>query len=704
MGKGASLFMSNNFRSDKGIIGFANLVSDYTFMHSDGIPYSSEDKLIFSKNGGEVYEKAEIYLLSKDENEEEEETANKEAALVARKIRTMLDEGYLPDGRKIKAEHICIMLRSLKSLNDYLDELKKQGIRSEYISEDRFYERSEVLFVLCLLNVIDNPSRDVYLAGALRSPVFGFELADLVDIKRYSKDAPTLYEACKRYEGDEIICKRLKGFFEKIEKYRATCRKLPSHEIISMLYTDAGILAKASRTERKNLLKLYDAARTYEGGSYKGIGSFLRYVDKVSSAKDKEEIRQSLGDNVRIMTVHASKGLEFEICFLCEAGKRFNKMDNTAPILFERSLGVSAYLYRDNGYAKYDTLMRKCASLAIDKAGVEEEMRILYVALTRARQKMIVTASLKDPRSFVEEKVKGRDCISEYSVLRAQSHIDWIVGAWATDMDTADLEVIEKSEDEEKVLDIRENKLYYDKAETERIEAILRERFDFSYEYEHLNKIPSKLSVSDLYPRVLDSEDNEEIDQNISVDIMPDFLSKGDSYVSGAERGTATHLFMQFCDLELLKEHGSARELERLCDNSFISERVKELVNLKHIDRFVCSELFKDLISAKRLIREFRFNVMLPASQFSEDERLKDERVLVQGVTDCIYETNDGKLILVDYKTDRVSPENFRAELTKRHKNQLTYYKKACEMMFERPIDKVIIYSVPMAENVEVEI
>jgi ATP-dependent helicase/nuclease subunit A len=379
-------------------------------------------------------------------------------------------------------------------------------------------------------------------------------------------------------------------------------------------------------------------------------------------------------------------------------------MDNTAPLLFERSLGVCGYLYREDGYAKYDTLMRKCASLAVDKAGVEEEMRILYVALTRAKQKMIVTASVKDAKELVNEKVKGRDCISEYSVLKASSHIDWIVGAWATDMSVAELHVIEGEAEVEKILDTKENKLYYDKAEVEKIEKILRERFDFSYEYEYLDKLPSKLSVSDLYPKVLDNEENSEIEQNISIDIMPDFLTDKEKGATAAEKGTSTHLFMQFCDFNNLKTNGSKAELDRLYENSYISERVKELVNLKHIDAFAKSELFSELLSAKRVIREFRFNVMLPSDEFTEDERLNDEKVLVQGVTDCIFENEAGELILVDYKTDRVTNENYVEELTLRHKNQLTYYKKACEMMFERSIDRVIIYSVPLAKNVEVKI
>jgi ATP-dependent helicase/nuclease subunit A len=185
---------------------------------------------------------------------------------------------------------------------------------------------------------------------------------------------------------------------------------------------------------------------------------------------------------------------------------------------------------------------------------------------------------------------------------------------------------------------------------------------------------------------------------------MPDFLTDKEKGATAAEKGTSTHLFMQFCDFNNLKTNGSKAELDRLYENSYISERVKELVNLKHIDAFAKSELFSELLSAKRVIREFRFNVMLSADEFTEDERLKNEKVLVQGVTDCIYENEAGELILVDYKTDRVNYDNYVEELTLRHKNQLTYYKKACELMFERPIDRVIIYSVPLAKNVEVKI
>ena len=230
---------------------------------------------------------------------------------------------------------------------------------------------------------------------------------------------------------------------------------------------------------------------------------------------------------------------------------------------------------------------------------------------------------------------------------------------------------------------------------------MLRERLSFEYGGEHLSKIPSKLSVSRLSPTVLDGSENEEIDQNISVDTVPSFLSDNDA-VTGAEVGTATHLYMQFCDFEQLCERGAEAELKRLLEKGYISERAAGLVNLRYIERFRYSELFRNMKEAKSIMREFRFNVLFDAKELSEDTELHGERVLVQGVIDCVYEDADGNIILVDYKTDKVTEDNYVGLLTDRHKNQLRYYKKACEMMLERPISRVMLYSVPLAKTVEI--
>ncbi len=713
---GAGIFMSNNFRSDKGVIDFSNLVSDHMFLNTTAIPYSKEDALIFSKEvpEGYLHEKAEVYLIrdkkskrkkknGEEENDPLDPQLNPEAEFVAARIRDMLDNGYLPTGEKIKAEYIAILLRTKGRRSDFISALERQGVNYEYENEERFFERSEVLFVLCLLNAIDTPSRDVYLAGALRSHVFGFSLEELVKIRQKTRNLPSLYASLKVYDEKDVIKEKIDAFFEKTEKYRSACRKLPSHEVISMLYTDLGILSSCARSERKSLLRLYDVARKYEGGAYKGISAFLRYVEKVGNDGIKVDVSKDSKKSVKIVTIHGSKGLEYPICFYCDSASSFNLKDLTEPILFERRLGIAGYVSAENGLVKFDTLMRKCNALAKKYSLRHEEMRKLYVALTRARNKIIVTAKVSDPVAYMEKKKKEAHCVSEYSLLKRSNTFEWIAGACAgREEDFFDLRIIDENTDARAETEILQSSAMFTEEDVHRVEDILRKRLEFKYEFDHLNKIPSKLSVSKLTPTILDGTENEEIEQSISLDTMPGFLNGGEKKITGADVGTATHLFMQFCDFNALKITGAENELQRLYKEGYISKNVADLVNIRYVEGFIGSELFNELLNAKSVKREFRFNVMLPASDFSEDEELKNEQVLVQGVTDCIYEDENGNVVLVDYKTDTVNDDNYRKVLISRHKNQLTYYKKACEMMLEREISKVILYSVPLSKNVEI--
>jgi len=706
---GAGIFMSNNFRSDKGVIDFSNLVSDYVFKNTSAIPYDDNDRLVFTKDvpNGYPHEKAEIYLINSDVDDSDEDAdadgKNPEAELVARKIRELIDNGYLPSGEKIEPKDICILLRTRKRLQDYITALAREGVDYEYINEDRFYEKSEILFMLCLLNAIDSPSKDVYFTGALRSHVFGLTLPELIRIRRHSPDSPSLYASCRAYDKEDKIKEKLDAFFEKIEKYRTECRKLPAHRAITMLYADLGLLNGCTLSERKNLLRLYDIARRYEGSSYKGLSAFLRYADKASADTVRESVGERVGESVQIMTVHASKGLEYPICFLCDTHAKFMLKDLTKPLLFERRVGVSGIISRNGGLVKYDPLIRKCAAMAIRNGIVEEEMRKLYVALTRPKNKIIVTGMVKNPVAYLEKMRKIAKHPSEHALLKSLKTMDFIVGACAEKKDFFSLSIVDGNEDMEMAVKGEGDTSYFSQKEVERIEGILRRRLEFKYEGEHLNKIPSKLSVSKLSPTVLDGTENDEVEQNISIDTIPAFLSEGRAKHSGAEIGTATHLFMQFCDFSSLEKKGAQYELERLHKEGFISDSVKSLVNIKYIEAFVESHLFKELKSALWIKREFRFNVLLPASEFSSDAELQNEKVLVQGVTDCIYEAPDGRVVLVDYKTDSVNADNYRSVLLSRHRNQLSYYKKACEMMLEREISQVLLYSISVAKSVEIE-
>jgi len=706
--QGRTIFMSDNFRCDPSVIKTANHISDYMFFNSHGFNYVVGDRLKNAKLQAEGFcpQNAELCIIDKSSITEEShlKELDPQAEFVAQEIKRLLDKGHLPNGEKIEPRHIAILLRkSVGSIEKYIDALNRYGIKNEYIQEISFYEKPHILLMLCILNSIDNPSKDVYLAGAMHSHVFGFSLEELVKIKRFSPKEYSLYSALKNYGGDKEIREKIDVLLEKLNTYRSEIRKMSAEETISYVMNETGFLSSCKEEERRDIIKLYNMARGYEQGSYKGLYSFLRYIDNVAAQNGvSKTVSDDPQNSVKIITMHKSKGLEYEVCFLCDTDKMFSKKSYTSPLLFHRSLGICGYVSRDGGIVKYNNILRRCASLAIKESELEESERLLYVAMTRARSKLYITAAITKQEEKRKRHARLYNVADEYTLYSCNNHIDMVLGACPNPLDFLDVRII-KEEDIPPLEEVLEAQSRTDPERVEEIKNTLKDRLDFEYKYGYLEKIPSKLSISTLYPKILDSEENEEYANSYSLDSLPSFIEDKESLITAADRGTATHVFLQFCDFENLKKHGVECELNRLLDNAFISKSVGEIINKDHIEKFISSEMMEEFLSAKRVIREFRFNVMLSAHEFTDDERLKNEQVLVQGVTDCIYENHKGELILVDYKTDKVTEDNYVSLLTKRHKMQLTYYKKACEMMFEREVSKVLIYSVPLAKTVEIK-
>lgn len=702
--KGTALFMSNNFRCDKNIIDFTNIVSDCMFKNSHGFEYRDDDRLIFSKKHEKevVSQPCEICLIDTNELDDEVKEAI-QAEFVAKKIKELLDKGTLPDGRRIKKSDIAILLKTVtRHIGKYIDALEKYGISSEYLQESSFFEKPHILLMLCILNAIDNPSKDTYLAGALRSNIFGFSLEDLIRVRKNTRSDISFYSSLLSYSKAGKTKEKIDDFLLKLNTYKRDIAKLPSHEAISYIMNETGFISRCSYNERRDLIRLYNIARQFEKSSFKGLYSFLRYVDNLSANGGKEAVCEDPYDSVKIISMHKSKGLEYEVCFLCDLEGGFNLTDSQEPILFERNLGIAGYVSLEGGLVQYNNILRRCASLAIKHATSEEQMRLLYVAMTRARSKLFLVANVKEPALAYEKSLKNYDFISPLTMYSAKSHIEYIISStpvphasfeisYINPLDLSTTERITSSESTEVT-----------RRQSEELCALLKGRFEFDYKYKYLEKIPSKLSVSRLYPTVLDDEENGEVKLDYDLDTVPSFLKDKQDSISAAHRGTATHVFLQFCDFNNLINKGFDYELERLTSLSFISREVAEIIEREHIEKFIRSDLLKQLTSAKSLLREFRFNVMLDAREFSEDERLRGERVLVQGVTDCIYENESGELVLVDYKTDSVTEQNYREVLLKRHSNQLSYYKKACDLMFDKKISRVVIYSVPLAKEIEV--
>ena len=726
----ASIFMSSNFRSDKGIIDFANGVFDKIFTHTgESIGYREEDKLIYGK--GDIdgmptgSHRPKITVLSSGGGDDDED---KNAVLpreVAGQIKELLECGRLADGSPVRPRDIAIILRDMKGrAGEYSRAISLLGIPVRVADEKSFFLNREVLLVLCLLNSIDNPRRDVYFAGLLRSPIFDFTADELYLVSRGGGDC--LYSSLVAYVGANPDFKKGAAVLELIDRYRLLAEGERADRIIRMLYLELGLVALAARGGGKdNLTVLYNYAREHENASYKGIHSFISFINSV--IRDGGEFSQvkesSERDEVSIVSVHSSKGLEYPIVFYSDTNKRIQKSLAFDPsrINYVTDFGVSFCLRTPSGLGVVDSPCDIALGRVKARRRYEEEMRVLYVCLTRARERLYVLGAVSgDPEEYVEAARAERASISAYSLRKKLTYLDILL---ATDApadivvrkDAPENKTDEIGEEVEAVIEDRPREVSSD--EREAIREMVLDRINYKYPYEELTRLPEKLSVSVLYPGVLDgAEDGASIfsPEDISFEAkgyVPSFISGIDKDES-KKRGIATHLFMQFCDVKRVIKNGARAELDRLFAEGFISAEDKARVRVDEIEGFARSELAVAMASAKKLYRELRFNIKLPAEAFTEnDERraaIKGKEVLVQGVIDCVIEQKDGSLRLVDYKTDRLSERELSDErlaeerLRRAHTEQLYYYSIALTEMFGKAPRLTEVYSLPLGRTVEI--
>ena len=722
-GRGRTIFLSNNFRCDRNVIDFTNLVSNAVFPNATGaLPYYPEDDLVHSKVGEEPGTPVKIAIFEKPDEDD-----TREAEFVAAEILRLMESETKNDGSKLKFSDFAILFRSAAERADEFREVfEKHGIPLYNNTGGDFFENAEVLLALCLLNAIDDPNRDIYLAGLLKSPLFGFTLDELTLIRR-ADDTGSLFDALKLYT--------LKNDFRKGEEFLGTLRKyqrkaeeLPVDRLIWYLYSDTDLPALVFGSDengslrRANLTLLYEYARRFESSSFKGLYNFIRYINDILADKAKLEpakIFSESSDTVKLMTIHQSKGLEFPVVFLCGCGKKFNESDLRQNIVAQRGLGIALKLPDSTGFARFDTPVRQAIVKKLGDSQLEEEMRILYVALTRARERLYVTAEVSEREEFLDKCQSDAKRLSRSVVMQNGGYIRWIMTAIAANdlrMKDSPCEIILA---EPEVTGIFSAKAPEEtKKSSAELKNLVRERFDFVYPNEFLTKLPAKLSVSELFPTVLDAEatplEPEELPEITAK--VPLFMQENPTdHASPAERGTATHCFMQFCDFERFRQPGDLKKLiadecERLGNDKYLSPRAASLVDQKQLRNFFESETFRAICASKRVCREHRFNVRLPAADFTADEKLKSELsgefILVQGVIDCFYENNDGSFTLVDYKTDHI-PRSMSADeaekmLVARHKLQLGYYSEALRLITKRSVARTVIYSFGLGREIEI--
>ena len=734
----ATIFMSDNFRCDSNVIKFTNDVCSVIFSAcADAIGYTKNDDLGFSKPlPYEEYQspKVKIAIVTPSENdnnddEDELKGAEREAEYIAAEISRLIRSEKKANGEPIRPGDIAVLFRAKSVSSFILAALERRGILCSESDGDRYFEDPDVLMMLCILNCIDNPERDIYLAGALRSPIFKFDMDELIRIRNFADERESLFGALKDYatEGEESLASKCREFLVTLDGWQKDAASLSVDRFIRMLYESdrfiaSGLISQTnSKGEGGNLLMLYEYARKFENGSFKGLYQFIEYLNSIieNGGKLPSDPKGNSPDRVSLMTIHKSKGLEFPVCFVVNTKASVRSKDSRESLVFEYPSGIALKISAQDGLARINTPMREAILAMTSNKQMEEEMRVLYVALTRARERLYLTASSgANLDNFFANARANAAFPDRYTIMqKCSSYLDWVFLAMNDkDSSSFDLEIIpynsitlpeqrtQEKEDRNSV-----------EADPE-LTARLKEEFAFKYKYAPLCRVPSKLSVSRLYPDVLDESDSSATlyDEMIEKTEVPAFFTD-DAPVkaSGAERGTATHLFLQFCDFEKAYRSGVDEELSRLLEKKFLPVGIPELIYKSELDAFMQSELIDLILSAKTVIREQRFNVELSAKGFTSDDELldlmEDEKLAVQGVIDLIIIDESGSISLFDYKTDRLSraelenPVLAAKRMNEAHGLQLSYYAKAVEHLFGRKCARVSVYSTHAARLFEID-
>ena len=547
-----------------------------------------------------------------------------------------------------------------------------------------------------------------------------------------SEDQRSLYDAlCDASRAEDLpICEKCKAWVTWLEGYRKLAAVQPADRFLRLLYTDPRLISYSGEPE---LMVLYEQARLYQRNSWCGLYGFLQLLERaITGGELSAGAFKKVESAVKIITMHTSKGLEYPVVFLCGCGKGFNTLSLEENLLFHRNLPAAARLYNAEAASNESGILREISKLEIQAEEAEENLRLLYVALTRARERLYVTGTPREKHDKLMDQADRFLRGSRYSILYNGTFMRWILGALrektvqnrddpipyqyvavTDELKPADpIKSVEENSSSEPQIEPIATGLYSE------FQAVLERKADFEYTLEGLNEIPTKIAASKLHTGILDRLADQEDDHTLRLQlelmqsVTPSFESvlTSKKQANAAEIGTATHSFLEFCDLEALPREGVSSEIDRLIAQQFILPETAELLNLEQLEAFAKSDLMELLQDAAEIYREQHFSLPIPISSLtSSSEKFRayrEKTVFVQGSIDLLLRTKEGKLILFDYKTDRLSEEerNDRQLLTDRmiqkHGDQLSCYAKAVQKLFGRAPDQVYIYSFPLGESV----
>lgn len=738
-------------------------------------------------------------VISNEESSENEPTTEEldamelEARFVAKRIRELMEEKgegalkvydkHLDQYRRTTYKDIVILLRSSNKLSPiFIEEFKASGIPIFSEGGGGYFDTLEIKTVLSVLEIIDNPVQDIPLIAALRSPIGGFTTEDLADIRISNKNS-SFYEAMvklasdiknddedalvKEVYGKTDLKEKVIGFLERIDKWRLESRYTPINKLIWDIITTTGYYGyvgalPGGEQRQANLKILFKRAKDYERTSYKGLYSFINFIHNIKSSSEDLGSAKIIGENedvVRIMSIHKSKGLEFPIVFLCGLSKRFNEGDLKGKILYHEQLGFGPIYIDLEKRISFNTIQREFISKKIKSENISEEMRLLYVALTRAKEKLILVGSSKGVEKrldkWAEADINFDGPIEKGYIKRQKSYLDWVGAALINHRDgdilrqyggnrekisqcqeesrfkvniysRASFENETTIEEAEKSIEEKIKELLLENKEAAVFEEDIKAKLSFTYEFKEATMMPTVTTVTKLkeaYNQIKRSRgafnEEEAYDYLGDEDILepaekryttlletPLFLQEKKGLTS-AETGTAYHSIMQRLKLqENMTREEIKRQIEGMVNLELITYEAAKAVKVERIFNFFDTPMGKEVIAAsveKRLKRELPFRVEIGAEKVYPHinaERYKDDKMLLRGVIDCYIDKGD-EGIIIDYKTDYVA--NNLEDIVDSYKVQLQYYGEAVQNTFHKKKIRKYLYLFSINEFIEVE-
>ena len=737
---GQKIKLFKNFRSRENILDTTNLIfSDIMSADFGEIEYDESEYLNLGATYEEPTENVEfagkteldIIDLKKEENEDGEEIEEDnssellekteiEAKFVANRIQKLIKSKYQVYDRKtgyrdITYKDIVILLRATSNTaNVFEKELLNLNIPVFSDQAENYLESIEIRTITSLLKIIDNPYRDIPLVTVMRSIIGDFTDNELIEI-RLTQNEGYFYDSLKEAKASPKIDGKLKekviNFLDKLNKWREEERYLPLNEFIQKIYEETDYynyvrLMPNGQVRKANLKMLLDRAKDYEKISFKGLFNFIRYLEKVKSSNSDLSSAKVIGENenvVRIMSIHKSKGLEFPVAIISRTDKKFNQKDLNESILLHQDIGFGMQYINYDRKIEYTTATKEAIKIKTKEESIAEEMRILYVALTRAKEKLIITGVENDFTKSIEQKKelleiyeKENYKINHLVLKKYLSYLEWIELVYLNHQDIENQITLNKIAKKD-VLKAEENQEEQEKRNIELPEKIdyekINEILNWQYKYKEMTNIQSKMSVT----KIKELKNNETQKQQ-HIEIKPKFMLDK-TKVSSAERGTITHLILQ--KLDFTKEYSKeelAQFVNNLCTKNIITQIQKDSINIEKIYQIINTQFIKNLKNAKEIKKETPFYTYINTKEIYNTQN--SENILVQGIIDLYYINQQNEVILVDYKTDYV--EGSEEELIDKYKVQLEIYKKALEESLKEKVKHIYIYSIYLNKEIEI--